>query len=166
MSHIASLVKTTKATIYYHFKNKEDLFSEILNFSFDELICTINKALNKKSSVEKKFHNLVLAYAKFSLQKKDLAKLMMQKMSKKDKDIIKLLRNLKNKIADCIDPLAKEIIKHKKLSKNIDSRFVTFSIIGSLNSIIANEITMKSKKISPNKIADQMTSLFFTNNNE
>jgi len=158
MNDIAKLVKITKAALYYHFKSKEDLFSGILNSSFNEFIFDINKVLIKKNSIEKKFHDLILTYVEFSLQKKNLGKLIMQKMSKNNKDITKLLINLKNKVADCIEPLAKELLKHKKLSKNIDSRFFAFSVLGSLNSVISNEI--ESKKLSPKKIADQMTYLF------
>ena len=158
MNDIAKLVKTTKAALYYHFKSKEDLFSGILNSSFDEFIFDIDKVLVKKNPIEKKFHDLILAYVEFSLQKRNLAKLIMQKMSKNNENITKLVTNLKNKIADCVEPLAKELLKHKKLSKNIDSRFFAFSIIGSLNSVISNEIN--SKELSPKKIADQMTYLF------
>ena len=158
MNDIAKLVKITKAALYYHFKSKEDLFSGILNSSFNEFIFDINKVLIKKNSIEKKFHDLILTYVEFSLQKKNLGKLIMQKMSKNNEDITKLLINLKNKVADCIEPLAKELLKHKKLSKNIDSRFFAFSVLGSLNSVISNEI--ESKKLSPKKIADQMTYLF------
>ena len=158
MNDIAKLVKITKAALYYHFKSKEDLFSGILNSSFNEFIFDINKVLIKKNSIEKKFYDLILTYVEFSLQKKNLGKLIMQKMSKNNKDITKLLINLKNKVADCIEPLAKELLKHKKLSKNIDSRFFAFSVLGSLNSVISNEI--ESKKLSPKKIADQMTYLF------
>jgi len=164
MNDIANMVKTTKAALYYHFKNKEELFFNVLDEAFTEFSQNLELVLKKDISLEKKFNEMVATYINFSLEKKDLAKLMMQKLSKKDKKIVQFLSNLKNKIIDQIEPLVKEILQFRAFPKNTDSRLITFLIIGVLNTFITNEIIMQSCNWSVKQIANQITSLVFLNN--
>ena len=164
MNDIANMVKTTKAALYYHFKSKEELFFNVLNQSFIEFSQALGQVLKKDISLDKKFNEMVATYINFSLEKKDLAKLMMQKLSKKDKKIIHLLDKIKSKIIDQIEPLIKEVLKFRNFPKSADSRLVAFLIIGVLNTALTNEMVIKSCDWSAEQIADQITSLIFSVN--
>ncbi|MDP3052640.1 MAG: TetR/AcrR family transcriptional regulator [bacterium] len=164
MNDIANMVKTTKAALYYHFKDKEELFFYVLNEAFSEFSEALEQVLKKDISLEKKFNKLLITYIDFSLKRKDLAKLMMQGLSKKDKKIIQLLGKIKNKIIDLIEPLIKEILQYRGFSKSTDSRLVTFLIIGVLNTVITSDIVMKYSDWDAEQIADQITALVFSTN--
>jgi AcrR family transcriptional regulator len=161
MNDIANMVKTTKAALYYHFKSKEDLFTEVLNDAFEDFSSHLEEILKKKISLDKKFRELLVTYINFSLKKRDLAKLMMQKLSKKDKKIIRLLRDLKKSLIYQIEPIVKEIMILKGHIKKADSRLITLFLIGALNALITSEIITPSGNWQAEQVADQVTSLVF-----
>ena len=164
MDDIANMLKITKHALYYHFKSKEDLFIEMTKKIFQNFSSILDEILIKKIPLEEKFKELSIAYMNFSLEKRDLGRLMMQKFSKKDKKIIKLMREFKQIIIKQIEPLVKDILILKGRNKNLDSRLITLFLIGALNTLVASKMTMDSNNWKVEQAVDQITSLiFFTN---
>ncbi len=160
MSDIANLVKITKAALYYHFTSKQELYFEILEEAFNDFSQLLKKTISSNDSLEERLHSMIITYINFCLKKRDLAKLMMQKLSKKDKDIVSFLEKLKVKISKLIEPLVKEALKHQGMHKE-NSQLVTYILIGVLNTFITSEILGSKNKWSPEQIADQMMALVF-----
>jgi hypothetical protein len=114
--------------------------------------------------LEKKFKEVLRTYISFSLSKRDLAKLMMQKFSKKDNKLIKLMHGFKQAIIDQVDPLIKEIMVLKNFDKKIDSKLITLLLIGALNALVTSEIIIESNNWNADQISDQVTSMIFSDN--
>ena len=166
MDDIADMLKITKPALYYHFKSKEELFIEMAKDIFKDFSNIIDEVLTRDIPLEKKFKEVLRVYINFSLEKRDLGRLMMQKFSKKDKKIIKLMRGFKQAIIGQIDPLINEIMILKNYDKKIDSKLVTLLLIGALNALATSEITIKSNNWNANQISNQVASMIFTNNKQ
>jgi AcrR family transcriptional regulator len=164
MDDIAGMLHISKPALYYHFKNKEDLFIEMAKDVFKDFSGALNEAITNDMPLEKKFKEVLRTYISFSLSKRDLAKLMIQKFSKKDNKIIKLMHRFKQAIIDQVDPLIKEIMLLKKFDKKIDSKLITLFLIGALNTLVTSEITIESNNWNADQISDQLTSMIFSDN--
>jgi AcrR family transcriptional regulator len=164
MDDIAGMLHISKPALYYHFKNKEDLFIEMAKDVFKDFSGALNEAITKDMPLEKKFKEVLRTYISFSLSKRDLAKLMMQKFSKKDNKLIKLMHGFKQAIIDQVDPLIKEIMVLKNFDKKIDSKLITLLLIGALNALVTSEIIIESNNWNADQISDQVTSMIFSDN--
>lgn len=164
MDDIAGMLHISKPALYYHFKNKEELFIEMAKDVFKDFSGALSEAITKDMPLEKKFKEVLRTYISFSLSKRDLAKLMMQKFSKKDNKIIKLMHGFKQAIIDQVDPLIKEIMVLKNFDKKIDSKLITLLLIGALNALVTSEITIESNNWNADQISDQVTSMIFSDN--
>ncbi len=164
MEDIAHKLKITKPALYYHFKGKEELFMEMVKEIFDEFGEELDHILKKDISLEEKFKELCLTYINFSLSKKDIGRFMAQKFSRKDKNILKLMRKFKNKMINRLEPLIAEVLVCSDQNEMVDSKFATFFLIGALNISIAHKLTEKNDDWKTEKIVEQIFALFFKNN--
>ena len=95
LNYIAQKNKVTKAALYYHFKNKEDLFLSILKKAHKEISFSINKIVNQQISTEEKVKKIILTVLDTKINQNYLTNLTVQKLSKNDKKLSKLISELK-----------------------------------------------------------------------
>ena len=162
MIDIADSLGITKAALYYHFDSKEKIYLKVLDSAFKEFTETIQKVVsNKGLSVEKRFHETILAYIDFCLKKRDLAKLTMHKLSKDSDDIVNSVAKIKMKIACQLEPVVKEFLFCKKRNQFVNSKIATYLLIGMLNAFIFGEIIDDRKNWKTKDIIRQIEKLFF-----
>ena len=101
------------------------------------------------------------AYLDFCLEKRDLAKLTMQKLSKDSDNIVNFIAKLKVEIACQLEPTVKEFLVSKKRSRLINSKIATYLLIGMLNAFILGEIVESGKNWKAKDILKQIERLFF-----
>lgn len=156
MSDIAKKLNITKAALYYHFKNKEEIYEKVLDKIFSELKSFITEAL-RESTIEKKLRKLVNNYLNFGLREKNLIRALMLKFlpnSPLNKHIIKL----REQIVCVIQPLINEMILHKKITKESNGHLITSLLMGMMDGILI-EYSFLSKKIDSEKISNQIVAL-------
>lgn len=162
MMDIANSLGITKAALYYHFDSKEKIYLEVLNSAFEEFSETIQKVIgDKKLSIEKRFRKTVIVYLNFCLEKRNLAKLTIQKLSKNDDNIINFISKLKVKIICQLEPVVKDFLVYKKRNRFINSKIATYLLIGMLNAFILGEIVEGGKNWKAKDILKQIERLFF-----
>ena len=161
MNDIAKRVGITKAALYYHFKSKQDLYFYILEEAFNDFIKELSEVINSKQSLDKRFHLLIVTYLDFCFKKRDLSRLMMQRLTKKDKKIIIFLKQLKDKIVKQLEPIVREVL-HSSGKKKVDSLFTTYLLIGALNTFVTTDIIRNSGKWDAEQIANQLKLLVFS----
>lgn len=160
MMDIANSLGITKAALYYHFSSKEDLYLKVLESAFSEFSETIKKILDEDLTIQRKFCKTITTYIDFSLKRKGLAKLTMQKLSKDDNDIIYFIAKTKMETASLLEPTVREFLAFKK--KNIiNSKVATYLLIGMLNAFILGEILEGGKNWKAKDIAKHIERLFF-----
>ncbi|MCK4592100.1 TetR/AcrR family transcriptional regulator [Candidatus Parcubacteria bacterium] len=162
MMDIADSLGITKAALYYHFDSKEKIYLKVLDGAFKEFSETIQKVIGDENlSVEKRFRKTITTYLDFCLEKRDLAKLTMQKLSKNDDSIVDFIAELKVKIARQLEPTIKEFLIYKKQSRFVDSKIATYLLIGMLNAFILGEIVEGGKNWKSQDVLKQIERLFF-----
>ncbi len=166
MDDIAKELNISKPALYYHFKNKEEIFVEMSKMIFDDFIDRLKKAIqannaDKEETLEARFQKMVKTYIDFSMQKRDLGRLLMQKFSAKDKKIIKILSIFKKRLLDTVEPLVKEILNSKRREKELDSRLITLFLIGSLNIFTSSKMQGDKDFWTTDDIAKQLSKLIF-----
>lgn len=67
MRQIAKQLRCSHAAIYYHFKNKAELFYALVVSQFDELEKTLDEILNKDIENHEKLKFILLGYIEFGL---------------------------------------------------------------------------------------------------
>ncbi|MBW6440431.1 TetR/AcrR family transcriptional regulator [Patescibacteria group bacterium] len=162
MQDIASALGITKSALYYHFDSKEKIYLKVLDDAFLEFSEEIQKVtLDKKLSIEKRFHKTVLAYIDFCLEKRDLVKLTMHKLSNDNDGIVKSIAKIKINIINQLEPIVEEYLVYKKRSILINGKIATYFLVGILNAFILGEIVDGGKVWKTKDIVRQIEKLFF-----
>jgi AcrR family transcriptional regulator len=83
MREIADACGMSKAGLYYHFKDKEDLFLAILSGNLDELAVILNEIEAQAGTVREKFTQFVLAvFTRLPVEHRAMIRLAGQEMDK------------------------------------------------------------------------------------
>jgi AcrR family transcriptional regulator len=158
MSEIAKKLNITKAALYYHFTGKAEIYGKVLDDVFDDLSSTIGESL-KENTAEKKLQKLIKNYLDFGSKENNLVKALMLKLSS-DSPTTKHIVQLREQVANLIQPVIEEMAKKKKLAEKIDSRLL-ISLLTSMMDGLLLEYSFLNKKINSAKIADQIITVLF-----
>jgi len=107
MQEIAEDLNITKPALYYHFKNKQDLYNEIFKFYFEKLNFT------NQNSLEKNIIHYIDVFGNFFIQNPLIAKLFAKELASEGEHLkeetlmilSKTIRFLQNSLPTNINPL-------------------------------------------------------------
>jgi AcrR family transcriptional regulator len=153
METIAKKLDITKPAIYYHFKNKKELYLEVLEKSFQGLIKAMNKQVSKAKSPEEIISQLVRGYLNFSLKETNLIKCLILKIPKENSEITNYIIKLREKINKQLQTFLRGVFKkypNFHLTKKINLKFITSLLLGIMDRLIL-ESTLAKKKINIKK---------------
>jgi len=161
MNDIAKRLNITKAALYYHFASKKEIYKKVLDNVFKDLSLYIDQAL-KEEDVDKKLRKLIKNYLNFGIQEKNFIKALMLRFPSTDEQIRKHIVQLREQIANLIQPVIREAFISKKLNKKkkIDVKLLTSLFIGMMDGLLL-EYSFLNKKINPAKISDQIITVLF-----
>ncbi|ADG92832.1 transcriptional regulator, TetR family [Arcobacter nitrofigilis DSM 7299] len=132
-----------KATIYYHFKDKNFIFEKILLDMSKLILEEIEKREDTNANPKKQLEAFLDAIIFIITTKRDLAKIMMQELAFNGKNLSDEAKKHFFKIIYILQVILKEGIK-QKVFKDIDPFLIHATTIGSLNYYY----TMKEAAIS------------------
>lgn len=165
MCDIAKLVNVTKPALYYHFKNKPDLYLTVIRFGFEkfknELKKTINSEEFKQDDLEKKIEKIFSIYAKFIKNGNGIIKILLKKIDTNEKKIIKFIEEMRNELIDILQPLSEEILHRKKIEKLLTHKEATFLLLGMLSSF-GKCFFRDNLNNNPQIVAKKITSFIFS----
>jgi AcrR family transcriptional regulator len=159
MSDIAKKLDITKAALYYHFTGKAEIYEKVLDEVFDDLSLAITEAMNE-TTIDKKLHKLIKNYLEFGFREKNLIKSIVLKLSPADRQITKHITQLRERVADLIQPIIEEAFASKKLTVKVDSQLLTSMLTGMMDGLLL-EYSFLNKKINSAKISDQIIAALF-----
>jgi AcrR family transcriptional regulator len=118
---IAKPCGVTKAAIYYHFQDKNELYEYILEKNIKVLADKIEENIGKEESVEKKLYSYILSFANELEKNKTVASMLMREMSNGGESmptnaLVQMLRTFKmltsiieagveKKVFQCMEPV-------------------------------------------------------------
>jgi len=159
MNDIAKKLNITKAALYYHFTGKAEIYGKVLDDVFNDLSLSIAQASNE-ATIDKKLHKLIKNYLDFGFKEKNLIKALMLKLSPADDQITKRITQLRERVANLIQPIIEEVFASKKLTEKVDARLLT-SLLTSMMDGLLLEYSFLNKKINSAKISDQIIAVLF-----
>ncbi|HNP75430.1 MAG TPA: TetR/AcrR family transcriptional regulator [bacterium] len=159
MNDIAKKLNITKAALYYHFTGKKEIYEKVLDNVFNDLSLSITQASNE-ATIDKKLHKLIKNYLDFGFKEKNLIKALILKSSPADDQIIKRVTQLRERIANLIQPVIKEVFISKKLAEKIDVGLLISLLTGMIDGLLL-EYSFLNKKINSAKISDQIIAVLF-----
>jgi len=159
MNDIAKKLNITKAALYYHFTGKAEIYGKVLDNVFNDLSLSIAQASNE-ATIDKKLHKLIKNYLDFGFKEKNLIKALMLKLSPADDQITKRIIQLRERVANLIQPIIEEVFASKKLTKKVDVGLLT-SLLTSMMDGLLLEYSFLNKKINSAKISNQIIAVLF-----
>ena len=159
MRDIANSLNITKAALYYHFKNKREIYLETIQKSFEALLEKLDSPIKLKAGFEERFRALLTAYLEFSLKEKNPIQETLQKISRLDNQAMKFTQKLQHKIARKFEEIIKEGQTKKKILSNLSSKTISHLIIGIMDNSIIQKGFRKTKKWNPKKSVDEIIKL-------
>ena len=159
MNDIAKKLNITKAALYYHFTGKAEIYEKVLDNVFNDLSLSIAQASNE-ATIDKKLHKLIKNYLDFGFKEKNLIKALMLKLSPADDQITKRITQLRERVANLIQPIIEEVFASKKLTKKVDVGLLTSLLTNMMDGLLL-EYSFLNKKINSAKISDQIIAVLF-----
>jgi len=164
METIAKKLNITKAALYYHFKSKKELYFEVLEKSFQNLVDSIDREISRANSPEEAFKRAIKGYLKFGQKEKNLIRCLVLKTPDQDSEITSYITKLRKRVNRRLQVILKEILKklpNSLLSKKIDLKYTTSFLLGTMNGLIL-ESTSSNKKLNVEKIASQISQILIS----
>jgi len=164
METIAKKLNITKAALYYHFKSKKELYFEVLEKSFQNLVDSIDREISRANSPEEAFKRAIKGYLKFGQKEKNLIRCLVLKTPDQDSEITSYITKLRKRVNRRLQVILKEILKKlpsSLLPKKIDLKYTTSFLLGTMNGLIL-ESTSSNKKLNVEKIASQISQILIS----
>jgi len=162
MGKIAKRLNITKAALYYHFKSKKQLYLAVLENSYQNLFKTISRGVFQAKTSEQKLSLLIQNYLYFGLKEKNLIKSSFLKSPELDSEITDYIAKLRKKINTQFQASLKEIFKEKKWKGDVDVKFITLFLLGTMDRLIL-ETTLFNKKLDIKKKTSQILKIISPN---
>lgn len=159
MNDIAKKLNVTKAALYYHFAGKAEIYGKVIDGVANDLSLTIIEVLNE-ATIDKKLHKLIKNYLDFGFKENNLIKALMLKLSPADSEIKKHIIQLRERVANLIQPVIEEMSVNKKITGKVDSRLLTSMLTSMMDGLLL-EHSFLNKKINSAKISDQIIAVLF-----
>lgn len=150
MADIAKSLNITKAALYYHFTNKKELYLEVLEKSFRNLIKSISKVNIKEMSLERKLSEMIQSYLRFGLREKNLIKSLIVISPKSDPKITRYITELGKRVNQQFQLFLKKILRKRVAAQEVDLKFITSGLLGTMDRLIF-EAALFNKKLNIKK---------------
>ncbi|MDD3487359.1 MAG: TetR/AcrR family transcriptional regulator [Candidatus Moranbacteria bacterium] len=161
MDDIAKKLNIAKASIYYHFTGKVEIYEKVLDEVFDDLKLVIINA-SREVEIDKRMHKLIKNYLDFGFREKNLIKSMVIKLSPADAQITNHIAGLRNQISNLIQPIIEDFIKSKDLENRADSHLLASMLTSMMDGLLL-DYSFLNKKMNPEKVANQIVVILFSN---
>ena len=158
LSMVARKAGVSKAALYYHFKNREDMFLKIFDKVAEDFQAELDKVLNQKLSPKKKLQLFIETYINFFFVKKDMIRLLFQRISQKDKNLCGKLNQTRLDIVSKLEKIMSEVMKEKQKNQ-VPPRIAAMMLLGMMGTFFVEHVHGNNKiNIQPKKITKQIIS--------
>ncbi|MGE7920531.1 TetR/AcrR family transcriptional regulator [Viridibacillus sp. NPDC093762] len=134
MEEIAAELLMTKASLYYYFRNKEDLLFQCHNLVLNQAIADMEELVVQPLGVEELFSQMVALHINYVLEEKETFNLLFGTKNIFAKEQIVEVIRIRKRYFLLFTELITKGIEEKKFVQT-DSYLLTMHILGALNSI-------------------------------
>lgn len=160
LDEVARKAGVAKGTIFYHFQNKEELFSALIQEGIEQLSRGIETIANKNISIERKLELIIEFHFSFFKEHRDMCLMILGQIGNFQKRGQKSIELIRGRYLTAME----EIIKEAKVKDVIDKKLETESLIITLFSLLAVtgvDWAIFHPKLPEEKMAETIKSLLF-----
>ncbi len=132
MEEIAAELLMTKASLYYYFRNKEDLLYQCHSLVLNQAIADIEELLAQPLSVEEKFFQMVALHIDYAIEEKETFNMIFEPKNIFSQEQLAEVIELRKRYSSLFNNLILKGIEEKKF-RQADSYLLTMLILGALN---------------------------------
>jgi AcrR family transcriptional regulator len=143
MGELAAKCSVNKASIYYHFKDKENLYNVVITTHLENLLKAVLPNAEKALLPQEKLEAFILNYAKHINKAPVLASLMMREMASGGIHMPQDAKPLMFKLLVTLSEILREG-SEQKVFKEVNPTTIHFMIMGNINFYVASK-PMRSK---------------------
>ncbi|WP_301110015.1 TetR/AcrR family transcriptional regulator [Sporosarcina sp.] len=157
MEDIAAKLLMTKGSVYYYFKDKEDLVFESQKMLLEQGIEHLENVMSQEVSTGLKLHNAMVVHIEYLITERTDFFLGAKPDQVFNGEHLQEILRLRNKYSDYIDQLIQQGMKDGSFKK-VDSNIVKNIILGAMNNVIIwySPKGSKNKNELANSIADYL----------
>jgi AcrR family transcriptional regulator len=123
---------TSKPSIYYYFKSKNEILSELHSIAFSQLSAGSKKILSSSDTIREKVRKILKNHATVTANNVEITKIFFQEQAEIPKRLRDNIRNKRKEYTDEIIELYREGMREGSF-KEMDPRIASYLIIGSCN---------------------------------
>lgn len=135
MEDIAAKLLMTKGSVYYYFKDKQDLLYQSYKMLLEQSNETIEEIQQKNISVNQKLENAMIAHIEFLITERSGFESGMKPEHFFEGEQLDIILELRSKYANSFDQIIEEGIESKVFSE-VDVKVVRNIILGAMNWVI------------------------------
>lgn len=132
MEEVAAKLLMTKGSMYYYFKNKDDLLFHCHQMIMDKSIVTMEEIFNSPLTWTEKLTNAIKAHVQLATSEKSMFMVMDKPNQHFTDEYLQEILASRTKYAQYFDQILLEGIRSKEF-QNIDVKMVRMIILGALN---------------------------------
>jgi len=131
MSEIAKKAGVTKPMIYYHYKNKDDLYFSLIDEYLSKFIQKVENVFPLYISPQEKIQSFAKLYVKHLKKNPNIFRIINREITGNRKNVVKLADNYLSKIHSALSKIINEGIKEGSF-KTLDPHATAFTIIATI----------------------------------
>lgn len=132
MEEVATKLLMTKGSMYYYFKNKDDLLYHCHQMIMGKSIATMEEIIKSPLSAKEKLENAIKAHIKLATSEKSMFMVMDKPNQHFTDEYLKEILESRTEYAQYFDDILLEGIKNKEFQE-IEIKMIRMIILGALN---------------------------------
>jgi AcrR family transcriptional regulator len=128
MDQVAKLANVGKGTIYTFFKNKEELFDEIINSLLKDMKAVAEKGINKQNSFHENASRVLFDLLEFRKSHQLTIKLFQEEREMGTQAVVEVIQRVEKVIINYMKGIIQEAIDHKEI-KPCDPEITAFVML-------------------------------------
>jgi TetR/AcrR family fatty acid metabolism transcriptional regulator len=136
MSDIAKEAGISYGLVYHYFKNKEDLFDNILNRWWEGLFQLMEEVLENEQSVYERLRRIILYFFDTYQNHPELVNIFITEISRSTSNLTRIRLEHFIKFMKLTDSLMENGQKQNLLRKDIKARYLTYIFLGAMETFI------------------------------
>jgi AcrR family transcriptional regulator len=132
MRDIARRVGVTQASLYYHFRNKEEICYTIVNKASNDLLLTLKSILKQKKDPIEKLKDIVLGQILMIKTRRKEVKILIEDKKFLSAELNKLIKDQEKMTFDIFKSNMEDLRRQGKL-RDFDLTTATFGMFGMIN---------------------------------
>lgn len=164
MGDIAERIGISKPALYYHFRSKMQIYSEVLDDVVTELRVRIAEAARAECPRER-LHQLVKSYLEFGMREKNIINALVLRLSPDDAQLRMRILSFREELLDQAQPIVEQTVADRCLPEGTDSACVTEMLMALMDGLLI-EYSFLGKTVDPEKVADQILAVLALHGDE